>query len=193
MKVTLIAALIAGLTGTAALAQNNQPDWSFTINVPAQQGYQVQHQNNVPPVPSMAQAMPKGVPIPVPTPVQKPVIQPLPPIPQANDWQERDRQWRDRDNYRTRLLENNQRVGQVINDRQDKQLDRIVEGVRTGRLSRDQFSALMANQKHLREVERSYLADSFWAKEEFDSMVQLLDDEDRVIRRVVMGRSYRGN
>ena len=90
------------------------------------------------------------------------------------------------------MLENNRQVAQIVNDRQDQQIDRIVEGVKSGRIGRDPFVALMQNQKRLREMERSYLSDGFWARDEYEAMVRALDDEDRNIRRVAMGRGYRG-
>ena len=91
------------------------------------------------------------------------------------------------------MLENNRQVAHIINDRQDQQVDRIVEGVRSGRVGRDQFVMLMQNQKRLREIERSYLVDGFWARDEYEAMVRALDDEDRNIRRATFDRrGYRG-
>jgi hypothetical protein len=192
MKTRLItSAFLSALVSIPALAQHNQPDWSFTINVPSavMQQQQIQQQQPVVVVPAPARQQPVVV---APAPVQRPVVQVLPPIPQSNDWQERDHQWRERDNFRNRMLENNRQVSQIINDRQDQQIDRIVEGVKSGRIGRDPFVMLMQNQKRLREVERTYLSDGFWARDEYEAMVRALDDEDRNIRRVAMGRGYRG-
>ena len=187
MKTRLItSALLSTLIAAPALAQQHQPDWSFTINVP--NGY-------VAPAPQapVVQAPIKNHIAPVPVPVQRPVVQVLPPVPQTNDWQERDHQWRERDNFRNRMSEYNRQVAQIINDRQDQQIDRIVEGVKSGRVGRDQFVMLMQNQKQLREIERGYLADGFWARDEYEAMVRALDDEDRNIRRVAFDRKpYRG-
>lgn len=180
MKTRLIlSTLLASLLALPALAQQRQPDWSFTVNVPNPNAPAPQSQPQV---------------VVVPAPVQKPVVQVLPPLPQSSDWQERDHQWRERDNFRNKMLENNRHVAQIINDRQDQQIDRIVEGVKSGRVGRDQFVLLMQNQKRLREVERGYLADGFWGRDEYEAMVRALDDEDRNIRRAVFerrnGRGY---
>lgn len=189
MKTRLIAtALLSSLVAIPALAQHHQPDWSFTVNVPG--AVMSQQQPPVVVVPAPSRTQPAVVQ--APAPVQRPVVQVLPPVPQTNDWQERDHQWRERDNFRNRMLENNRQVAQIINDRQDQQIDRIVEGVKSGRIGRDPFVALMQNQKRLREMERSYLSDGFWARDEYEAMVRALDDEERNIRRVAMGRGYRG-
>jgi hypothetical protein len=184
MKTKLIAAaLLATSTLTAPVfAQHVAPDWSFSINIPAPQAPQPAPNVVVVPAPS------KYVTTQVPAPMPKPVINVLPPVPQSNDWQERDHQWRDRDNFRNRMLENNQRVSAIVNDRQDAQIDMIVEGVRTGRIGRDQFGALMQGQKRLRTIERDYLADGFWSKDEFDYLSRQLDEEERNIRRVASRR-----
>jgi hypothetical protein len=184
MKTKLIASALLATSALAApaFAQHAAPDWSFSIHVPAP--YVQQQAPNVVVVPAPGKYVTAQVPAPMP----KPVISALPPLPQGNDWQERDHQWRERDNYRNRMLENNQRVSAIVNDRQDAQIDMIVEGVRTGRIGRDQFGFLMEGQKRLRGIEHGYLGDGFWSKEEFDSISRLLDEEERNIRRMASRR-----
>lgn len=103
-------------------------------------------------------------------------------------FQARERAFLEREKQRLLVVENNQRAATAINDRQDQQLDRIVEGVNTNRISKDEFSALMAQQKDIRTQERSYLSDGFLSREEYQQLTAALDAADQAIRQNRRGR-----
>lgn len=100
----------------------------------------------------------------------------------------RERAFLERERQRQLVVENNHRASQAINDRQDQQLDRIVAGVNTNRISKDEFSALMAQQKDIRTQERSYLSDGFFSREEYQQLTAALDAADQAIRQNRRGR-----
>ena len=189
-----VAATMLATVGFAAQAAG--PDWSLIISGP---------QIVLPPAP--AQVAPVRVVPVLPIPVQ---------VPSRSDngqWEREradyDRRFQDRENYylererafqareraflerekqRLMVVENNQRASQAINDRQDEQLDRIVEGVDRDRISKDEFVGLMAQQKEIRNQERTYLADGFLSQDEYQQLNAALDQADQAIRFNRRGR-----
>ena len=198
----------ASLLATVSFAaQAAGPDWSLIISGP---------QIVLPPAPAQVAPV-RVVPVQPPPPPQVINVQPMPgQVPSRYDYgyweRERadyDRRFQDRENYylererafqareraflerekqRLLVVENNQRASQAINDRQDEQLDRIVEGVNQNRISRDEFADLMAQQKQIRNLERTYLADGFLSQDEYQQLNAALDQADQAIRFNRRGR-----
>lgn len=103
-------------------------------------------------------------------------------------FQARERAFLEREKQRLLVVENNRRASQAINDRQDRQLDRIVEGVNSNNISKDEFGTLMAQQKDIRSQERSFLADGFLSQDEYQQLTAALDAADQAIRQNRRGR-----
>lgn len=199
-----VGASLLATVGFAAQAAG--PDWSLIISGPS---------IVIPPAPVQVAPV-RMVPVQVP-PAQVINVQPQPmPMPARVDnghWEREradyDRRFQDRENYyqereraflareraflerekqRQLVVENNQRASQAINDRQEQQVDRIVEGVNQNRISKDQFSALMAQQKQINNQERAYLADGFLSQDEYQQLTAALDQADQAIRFNGRGR-----
>jgi hypothetical protein len=94
----------------------------------------------------------------------------------------REKAFLEREKQRQLVVENNRAASQSINNRQDQQLDQIVEGVNLGRIDRDEFAGLMAQQKAIRERERAFLADGFMAQDEFNALAVDLNNTEQAIR-----------
>jgi hypothetical protein len=94
----------------------------------------------------------------------------------------REKAFLEREKQRQLVVENNMKASQAINDRQDQQLNMIVEGVNVGTIDRDEFAALMAQQKAIRERERVFLADGFMAQDEFNALTTDLNNTEQAIR-----------
>lgn len=112
-----------------------------------------------------------------------------------NYYQERERAFiaretafLERERQRQLVVENNRAAAAAINDRQDAQLDQVVEGVNTGRITREQFSAIMAQQKEIKNKEREFLKDGFLEREEYQALQADLDRADQAIRFAGRGR-----
>jgi hypothetical protein len=106
-----------------------------------------------------------------------------------NYWLERERAFLarekaflEREKQRQLVVENNQRASAAINDRQEQQVDRIVEGVNNGRITKDEFINLMAQQKQISNQERQFLADGFLSQDEFARLNAALDQAGQGIR-----------
>lgn len=209
-KFNLLKIACAALIATAAMAaQAAGPDWSLIITGPG---------IVVPPAPAQVppvRVAPIVVAPPAPqsqtAPVQGGYRQDL-------GWErDRDRQYQDRfqerflerENYylererafiaretaflererqRQLVVENNRAAAAAINDRQDAQLDQVVEGVNTGRITREQFSAIMVQQREIKNKEREFLKDGFLAREEYEALQADLDRADQAIRYAGRGR-----
>lgn len=100
-----------------------------------------------------------------------------------SDWQERERQWQEREVYMRRLAENNQLVSKLVNDKQDVQIDSVYEGVRDNKINKEEFLALMVDQKAIRQLERSFLQDGNWSQDEFNNIMRELDKVEAKLRR----------
>ncbi len=108
-------------------------------------------------------------------------------------FQARERAFLEREKQRQLVVENNQRASQAINDRQEQQLDRIVGGISEGRISKDDFLALMAQQKQISNQERTFLADGFFSQDEYQQINAALDVAEQSIGRNLRrgaGRPY---
>lgn len=99
------------------------------------------------------------------------------------DWQERERHWQERETYLRRLSEHNQQVSKIVNDRQDAQIDVLYEGVKDNKISREEFLAIMVDNKSIRQLEESYTQDGLWTQDEFNIIMRELDKVDQKLRR----------
>ena len=197
--VQLVGASLLATLGLAAQAAG--PDWSLIITGPS---------IVIPPAPVQVAPV-RVVPVQPAPPAQVVTVQP--PRYDNGHWEREradyDRRFQDRENYylererafqareraflerekqRLLVVENNQRAAQAINDRQDQQLDRIVESVNLNRISKDEFSELMAQQKDIRNKERTFLADGFLSQDEYQQLTAALDAADQAIRPNWRGR-----
>jgi hypothetical protein len=112
-----------------------------------------------------------------------------------NFWLERERAFQarevaflERERQRQLVVENNRAAAANINDRQDAQLDKVIEGVNNGRITRDQFSAVMAQHKDIRNKERDFLKDGFLSQPEYQALQADMDNVDQAIRFASRGR-----
>jgi hypothetical protein len=81
-----------------------------------------------------------------------------------------------------RPMQESYRLSAQIGERQDNQLDRILEGLRSGKLTQIEFFNLMQEQRGIRQQERQYLADGFLGPREYESLNQALNRADEHIR-----------
>lgn len=116
------------------------------------------------------------------------------PLAHANDWQDNDNRrygYGEAEEYREGFSRSQLREGfrysRIVNDRQDRQLDRIIAGVNNNRLSKNEFSRLMREQKAIRAMERDYMDDGFMGESEFRRLNRSLDIADRNIRVAKQG------
>jgi hypothetical protein len=205
-KLTLLKIASAALLATAGLAaQAAGPDWSLIITGPGVV---------IPPAPTQVAPV-RVAPIVVAPAAQAAPVQGGRP---DNGWErDRDRQYQDRfqerfqeresyflererafqarehaflerEKQRQLVVDNNRAAAAAINDRQDAQLDQVVEGVNNGRITRDQFTSIMAQQKEIRNKERSFLTDGFLSQPEYQTLQADLNNVDQAIRFASRGR-----
>jgi hypothetical protein len=62
-----------------------------------------------------------------------------------------------------------------VNDRQDRQLERILDGFYDKRINPVEFRKLMDEQTEIRRMERSFMADGFLNRFEFQKLDDALD------------------
>jgi uncharacterized membrane protein YebE (DUF533 family) len=87
------------------------------------------------------------------------------------------------DGYGSRqAYQQTQAFSQQINARQDRQMDRIRAGMRSGQITRVEFRELMQEQHHIRGMEQHFLADGRIDAREFQRLDRALDAADRNIR-----------
>ena len=205
-KLTLLKIASAALLATAGLAaQAAGPDWSLIIIGPGVV---------IPPAPTQVAPV-RVAPIVVAPPAQvAPVQGGRPDVTwererdrhyqdrfqerfqeRENYWLERERAFQarehaflEREKQRQLVVDNNRAAAAAINDRQDAQLDKVVEGVNAGQITRDQFAALMAQQKEIRNKERTFLADGFLSQPEYQALQADMDTVDQAIRFASRGR-----
>lgn len=91
--------------------------------------------------------------------------------------------WREQDRHISRKAQraSEQRLAE-INQRQAKQQDRIHNGMDNHGLTQREFRSLMAEQQRIRSWERSFTADGFLSKYEFQKLDLALDTASRNIR-----------
>lgn len=75
-----------------------------------------------------------------------------------------------------------QLFSQQINERQDRQMERIEAGMRTGALTRFEFHALMQEQHNIRAMEQHFRADGMIDTREFQRLDYALDTASRNIK-----------
>lgn len=208
-KFNLLKIASAALIATVAIAAHAAgPDWSLIITGPG---------IVVPPAPAQVAPV-RVAPIVVAPPAPQSQTAPVQGYRQDLGWErDRDRQYQDRfqerflerENYylererafiaretaflererqRQLVVENNRAAAAAINDRQDAQLDQVVDGVNTGRITREQFSAIMVQQREIKNKEREFLKDGFLAREEYEALQADLDRADQAIRYAGRGR-----
>lgn len=106
----------------------------------------------------------------------------------ANDWQDdndRDYGYSEQQGSRgdfMQQLREGFRFSQIVNDRQDQQLDRIMADVETNRVGKAKFISLMQEQKNIRAMERGYMNDRFMNEAEFQRLSRALDVAQRNIQ-----------
>lgn len=81
-----------------------------------------------------------------------------------------------------RAFQESYRLAGQIDDRQDNQLERILEGLRSGKLTQNEFFNLMQEQRSIRRQERQFLADGFLGPREYETLSQALNRADEHIR-----------
>ena len=111
------------------------------------------------------------------------------PLAHANDWQDDNNRNNDysesgddRSAYPMERLREGFRFAQIVNDRQDQQLDAIMAGVVNNGLSKNMFVRLMQEQKNIRALERSFMSARFMTEPEFRRLNRSLDVAERNIR-----------
>lgn len=83
------------------------------------------------------------------------------------------------------------RFAREVNARRDRQMDQILDGLESDRLTREEFIALMREQRSIRELERAFMADRFMTPGEFQRLMQALDGAERNIQMALNNRDYR--
>lgn len=73
------------------------------------------------------------------------------------------------------------RMKSEINERQDRQLDRILNGFYDKKITLVEFRKLMDEQQAIRKTERSFLADGIMNRNEFQKLDAALDTANRNI------------
>ena len=91
--------------------------------------------------------------------------------------------WGDSDHQQNlRTLQVSYRLSGQIDERQNRQHDRILQGLREGSLTQSESFNLMQEQRSIRRQERQYLADDFFGPREYESLNQALNRADEHIR-----------
>lgn len=78
-------------------------------------------------------------------------------------------------------FQENLRMVKEVNERQDRQLDRILNGFYDKRITMSEFRKLMDEQRAIRVLERQALADGFMNRMEFQKLDAALDAANRHI------------
>ncbi|MEQ1662071.1 MAG: hypothetical protein ABL877_05205 [Thiobacillus sp.] len=90
------------------------------------------------------------------------------------DWGQRDYGWK-QDDHRAAPFES-QRLAREIDERLDRQEDRIKDGMRHGQLTKFEFRALMQNHSEMRHMQRAFMADGFMGPLEYRRLDRALDE-----------------
>jgi len=80
-------------------------------------------------------------------------------------------------------FQENLRLMKEINERQDRQHDRILNGYYEKRINPIEFRMLMGEQNEIRHLERAFLADGFLTRIEYQKLDGALDHASRSIFR----------
>jgi hypothetical protein len=86
------------------------------------------------------------------------------------------------------VLFESRRLARIIDTRQTRQEELIVDGMRNYRLGRGEFRGLMRELKEVRALERRFLADGLMTQAEFQKLDRALDVSGHQIRRAMRDR-----
>lgn len=101
--------------------------------------------------------------------------------------------WERDDDYPSgRAYQQSQWFSQEIDARQDRQVERIMAGMREGRLTRAEFRWLKQEQRDIRFMENDFRADGLIDAREFQRLERALDVASRNIRAEKHDRQARG-
>lgn len=89
---------------------------------------------------------------------------------------------RDGHGYGDRAIQQSNDFAQQVNARQQRQMERIHEGLRTGSLTRPEFNALMHEQHGIRVMEQRFRSDGYINPHEFQRLDRALDVASQNIR-----------
>jgi uncharacterized membrane protein YebE (DUF533 family) len=104
------------------------------------------------------------------------------------DWGQQQRAHSDHGN---RYDQQSRHFQQQVHARQDRQMDRIQAGMRSGKLTRMEFRELMHEQHNIRAMERYFRADGFINAREFHRLDQALNRASRNIHEERHDRQVR--
>jgi hypothetical protein len=79
------------------------------------------------------------------------------------------------------LFQENLRLRKEVNERQDRQMDRILSGFYEKRITAHEFRRLMDEQRDIRQMERQFLSDGFLNRSEYQKLDRALDNASRNI------------
>lgn len=89
---------------------------------------------------------------------------------------------RDHNRYDRHAFMQSEKFSQQVNARQDRQMDRIKDGMRNGALTRFEFRDLMQEQREIRAMEQHFRADGIIDAREFQRLDRALDVASQKIR-----------
>jgi len=104
------------------------------------------------------------------------------------DWGQHERAYFD---HGHRGHQQSQHFQRQINARQDRQMDRIQAGMRSGKLTRMEFRELMHEQRDIRAMEQHFRADGFMSAREFQRLDHALNRASRNIHEERHDRQVR--
>lgn len=91
------------------------------------------------------------------------------------------------------IYQQSRMFSQQINERQDRQMDRIQAGMRSGSLTRYEFRELMQEQRQIRAMEQHAKADGIIDPHEYQRLDRALDRASRSIRSEKHDQQARNN
>jgi hypothetical protein len=83
--------------------------------------------------------------------------------------------------YNHTVFQENLRLMKAVNERQDQQMDRILNGLYEKRINPHEFRKLMDEQRDIRNMERRFLADGFLTRFEYQKLDTAQDMAGRSI------------
>lgn len=93
--------------------------------------------------------------------------------------------------FRGRFADNQHQAAFDIDARQQEQMEKIMHGLRSGSLSRNEAHKLMRDQKDIEQLQREYLSDHRLSRNEWIELDRLLDRAERDIRAEKHDRNWR--
>ena len=89
--------------------------------------------------------------------------------------------YHDAGDYHWNVYQQSRMFSQQVDARQDRQMERIKAGMRSGTLTRFEFRELMHEQRRIRDMEQYFLADGMIDAREFERLDRALDLASRNI------------